>query len=85
MVMSLRYDSGDEVRPGDRIRYHGEPAVVNFVAVEKTGDQSIDWYVDEFPGGGFMLEANSFGRVFVSSIDINDHVQFVARADEGTS
>jgi hypothetical protein len=84
MVASLRYDTGNEVRPGDRIRYQGQPGVVNFVALEKTGDPSIDWYIDEFRGGGFMIDANAFGHVFVSSRDIRDHVEFIGRADDGS-
>lgn len=83
--MTLRYHSGHEVKKGDRIRYHGEPAVVNFVVIERTGDPSVDWYMDEFPEGGCMLEASAFGHVFVPSTDLHDHAQFLSRIDDGTS
>ena len=72
--MSLMYISGAEIRAGDRILYHGEPAQVEFVA--QRGDPATDWYVDQF-GGGCMILAPSFGRVFVSIPD--EDLQFVAR------
>jgi hypothetical protein len=43
------FQSGDEVKPGDRIRYHGEPGGIEFVITEATGDPSRDWFLDEFP------------------------------------
>jgi hypothetical protein len=61
--MPLRYSTGEEIQSGDRIVYHGEPSQVEFIA--ERGDPETGWYVEEF-GGGFMLLAPSFGRVFVS-------------------
>jgi len=72
--MLLTYTSGEEIRTGDRILYHGEPAQVEFVA--QRGDPETDWYVDQF-GGGCMILAPSFGRVFVSETD--EDLEFVAR------
>ncbi len=72
--MSLTYTSGEEIRTGDRILYHGEPAQVEFVA--RGGDPETNWYVDRF-GGGCMILAPSFGRVFVSEAD--EDLEFVAR------
>ena len=75
----FRYVSGDEVRRGDQVRYHGEPGEVQFVASEKVGDAAMDWYLDEYNGGGFMISAENFGRVFLTSNDIDESLQFVAR------
>jgi hypothetical protein len=74
--MSLSYTSGEEIRKGDRILYHGEPGQVEFVAVAKRGDPATDWYVDEF-GGGCMIQASGFGLVFISEAD--EDLEFVAR------
>jgi hypothetical protein len=77
------YPSGEEVKRGDRIRFHGEPGEVEFVVAELTGDPAMDWYMEEFPGGGYMIKAEGFGRVFLmeTSNDLED-LEFVARAKE---
>ncbi len=59
------YQSGEEIRPGDRILYHGHPGEVQFVVREGTGDPHMDWFAEEFPGGGVMIRADSFGNVFI--------------------
>jgi hypothetical protein len=71
------YQSGDEVRRGDRIRYHGEPGEVEFVVTELTGDPQMDWYVREFSGGGIMIKASGFGNVFLPEAD--EHLELVSR------
>lgn len=76
--MPLTYQSGQLVLKGDRIRYHGEPGEVEFIAEE--GDPEGDWYMQEF-GAGCMITAAGFGSVFVSSTSDNEHLEFVARAD----
>lgn len=72
--MSLAYSSGEEIQSGDRILYHGEPGQVEFVA--KRGNSETDWYVERF-GGGCMILAPSFGRVFISEAD--EDLEFVGR------
>jgi len=70
--MSRTYVSGEEIQSGDRVVYHGEPGQVEFVA--KPGDPETGWYVEQF-GGGCMILAPSFGRVFVSKAD--EDLEFV--------
>ena len=72
--MSPTYSSGEEIQSGDRVLYHGEPSQVEFVA--SRGDPETGWYVEQF-GGGFMILAPSFGRVFVHKAD--EDLEFVAR------
>jgi hypothetical protein len=62
----VTYLSGDEIQPGDHVLYHGESGCVEFVA--KAGDPETSWYVETF-GGGCMIVAQSFGRIFVSEPD----------------
>ena len=81
--MAFKYESGEEVRKGDRIIYHGEPGKIEFVVSEAVGNPSMDWYVQQFPGGGFMLSAASFGDVFLTESDIDEDLHFIAR--ESTS
>ena len=78
--MRLTYVCGNELLAGDRVKYHGEPGYVSFVVTEKTGDPSLDWFVDEFPGGGAMVVAEGFGHVFLGVADLDDFLEFVARS-----
>jgi hypothetical protein len=76
----LNYPSGQDVKPGDRILYHGEPGEVEFVVADRTGDPSKDWYLEQFPGGGFMITAKGFGSVFLGEDDIDEDLEFVSRS-----
>jgi hypothetical protein len=78
-MRTFRYLSGEEIRIGDRITYHNEPGEVDFVVSEKIGDAAMDWYIDQFPGGGVMIVARSFGSVFLSEDDIDENLVFVSR------
>jgi hypothetical protein len=75
--MTFKYLSGEEVRAGDAIRYHGENGKVEFVAAEVTGNREIDWYVEQYPPGGFMIVAEGFGSVFLTEVD--EDLEFVSR------
>ena len=37
----------------------------------------MDWYLKEFPGGGFMLRAEGFGHVFLDEEGIDEKLEFV--------
>jgi hypothetical protein len=76
----FKYQSGEEITARDRITYHGESGEVEFIVTEKTGDAAMDWYLDQYPGGGIMLKANKFGNVFLSDIEEDEALQFVSRA-----
>jgi hypothetical protein len=80
--MILKYQSGIEIRKGDRILFDGVPSEIELVAAE-LGDPETDWYVQEF-GGGVMileLEGKEFGRIFIraESLENNEDLEFVAR------
>jgi hypothetical protein len=78
-MKSFTYRSGEEVKSGDRIVYHGESGEVEFVVVAKSCDPALDWYLEEYPGGGFMIAAPSFGHVFLTGTDIDEDLLFVSR------
>ncbi|HKD69728.1 MAG TPA: hypothetical protein VKB84_23015 [Candidatus Binataceae bacterium] len=73
------YRCGDEIRAGDRITYHGEPGKVEFVVNEASGDAATYWYVDQYPGGGFMITAKGFGNVFLTEESSDEDLEFIAR------
>jgi hypothetical protein len=51
--MVLRYRSGEEIKKGDRVRFHQNPATIELVATD-AGDPEQAWHVREF-GGGVMI------------------------------
>jgi hypothetical protein len=73
------YPSGEEVKKSDRVVYHDDPGEVEFVIARKSGDPALDWYLEEFPGGGFMIRSPSFGHVFLTEKDIDEDLHFVSR------
>lgn len=81
-MKSFRYLSGDEVQTGDQIAYHGEAGKVELVAAAPVGDPVLDWYLEEFPGGGVMISATGFGNVFLTAEDLDEHLTFLARAKQ---
>jgi hypothetical protein len=76
----FRYQTGEEIRKGDRIRYHEDLGEVEFVADLLSGDPESDWYVTEYDGGVGLLVPGSFGRVFLTSTDDDEDLEFISRA-----
>ena len=76
--MPFRYQSGEEIRKGDRITYAGAPGEVEFVADRESGTPETDWYITEF-GGGAAIITEKFGRVFIDETDSAEDLVFVSR------
>jgi hypothetical protein len=76
----FRYRSGEQIRTGDKIRYHGEPGEVEFVADRVSGDPESDWYVTEYGGGVGLTVPKSFGSVFLCTTVDDEDLEFVSRA-----
>ena len=79
--MKFTYSTGQEARTGDRIKYHGEMGTVEFVALGETNDPNIDWYIQQYPPGGIMISAESFGSVFLPVGDEHEDLDFVSRKE----
>ena len=77
-ILPPTYPSGEEIRPGDHVRYHGELARIEFIAV--SGDLEMKWYIEQC-GDGCMILAPSLGRVFVTETDQEEDLQFLSRGD----
>lgn len=71
----MKYKSGEEIRKGDRVLFHGETGEIEFVAEKFTGDPAMDWHVEDGPGV-MVLEPKHFGRAFLRNLD---HLVFVSR------
>jgi hypothetical protein len=80
--MILKYQSGEEIRKGDRVLFHGEPGEIELVASELTGDAETDWHIREHGGGVLIREPKVFGRAFIpaNQLDETEDLQFVSRA-----
>jgi hypothetical protein len=46
--MTFMYQSGEQIRSGDRIEYAGAPGVVEFVVTGGSDDPSMNWYIERF-------------------------------------
>jgi hypothetical protein len=74
--MPLTYRSGEDVRAGDRVSYHGEPGLVEFVADTENPDTA--WYLEKH-GDGCMIACAGFGHVYVSETHTDEDLDFIGR------
>ena len=75
--MPFNYQSGEEIKQGDRVILHGEDGEVEFVA-DPDRDPD-DWHVREYGGGVMIVEPRAFGRLFLSEPEKAEDLIFVAR------
>jgi len=80
--MILKYQSGERIKKGDNVRFHGELGQIEIVAIE-LGDPETDWFLQEY-GGGVMILERVTGRTFIPADQIDDceDLEFLSRADE---
>lgn len=78
---TLRYRSGEEIKKGDRVLFHGNPAEIELVACD-TGDPETEWYFQEFGGGVMVLDPMVSGRTFIDAGQIVDYedLEFLCRS-----
>jgi hypothetical protein len=82
----FRYQSGAEIKKGDRVIFHGEPGEIEFVADPLVNDPETEWYVQEYGGGAMVVEPKVFGRAFLSNTEDEQDLIFVLRlAEEGSA
>jgi len=80
--MILRYQSGEEIKKGDRVLFHREHGQIDLVAAELTGEPENDWHMREH-GGGIMILEGVQGHTFIPAGQISEceDLEFVSRAD----
>ena len=89
--MAFFYQSGEEIKPGDRVLFHAEAGTIDFVVDLDESDPAKKWYVTEFGGGVMILEPKHFGRVFLDAAELVghgsdwEHLEFVSRAKSVSS
>ncbi len=79
--MPFFYQTGEQIRKGDRVRLNDDPAEIEHFADPAEGPS--DWYVTEFGGGVMVLEPKTFGRIFLTPAD-SDYacLELVSRGPE---
>ena len=81
--MPFFYQSGEEIKLGDRVLIHGEPEEIEVVA-DPVHDPN-DWYVTEYGDGVMIVEPKVFGRLFIQApVSQDDHLEFVSRGGAHT-
>jgi hypothetical protein len=79
--MTLRYQSGEEIRPRDRVEYHGASGEIELVIDPDALDPACEWYLNELGAGVMIAEPRVFGRVFVGQTEEDEDLVFVSRQD----
>jgi hypothetical protein len=64
MPEPLRYLSGHEIREGDRVRFRGLLAQIEFSASDPNDPQHA-WFVRQYGGGVMVREASVSGLTFI--------------------
>lgn len=79
--MVLKYQTGEEIRTGDRVLFHREPGRTELLLAEP-GDPERDGDMRE-SGGSVMIIEKGAGRTFIPAdqIDECEDLEFVSRTD----
>jgi len=82
----LRYLSGEEIRGGDRVRFHGREALIEFAAAE-LDDPENGWFVRQYGGGVMVNDPGVSGSTFIPVDQLKNYedLKFVARGNLETS
>jgi len=79
--MAFTYQSGEEIKKGDRVIYHGEPGEIEFVADPLIKDPETDWYVQELGGGIMIIESKCLEHYFEPDPSSAEDLEFVSRRE----
>jgi len=76
----LKYQSGEEIKKGDRVLFHGNPAEIEFIALDLS-DPKTEWYMRAYGGGVSVLDPMVSGRTFIPADHLEEYedLEFVSR------
>jgi hypothetical protein len=76
----LRYQSGEEIKRGDRVLFHLRPAEVELV-VTNADDPITAWFFEEFGGGVLIRDPRDPDPTFIDAAGIPDYedLEFLGR------
>ena len=77
----LTYRTGEEIKQGDKVLFHGNPAEIELVACDPNDLESAS-YVQEFGGGIMVLDPSVSGHTFIPADQIGEYedLEFAGRA-----
>jgi len=81
-MSALRYRSGEEIKIGDRVVFHGNAAEIELVACDPNDPEpGVAWYMKEHGGGVLILDPLVSERTFIPSDSLheNEDLEFVSR------
>lgn len=80
MPEPLRYLSGEEICGGDRVRFHGHLAEIEFAAAD-LNDPQHGWFVLEYGGGVMVKDPAVSGLTFIPVDQLRNYedLEFVER------
>ena len=80
MADALKYRSGEEIRSGDHVLFHGNPAEIELVAFDPN-DPKQAWHLKEFGGGVLVSDPLVSGRTFIRRDSLSEYedLEFVSR------
>jgi hypothetical protein len=78
--MPLTYQSGEEIKKGDRVLFHGEPGEIDFVVESVVGDPAMDWYMKELGPGVMVHEPKHLGSAYIKDTTNHGDLVFVSRS-----
>jgi hypothetical protein len=77
--MPFFYQSGEQIKAGDHVSLHREPAQIEFIADRL--DDPHGWFCKRYGGGVMVVEPNVFGRLFIEApVSHYEDLQFVSRS-----
>jgi hypothetical protein len=76
----LTYQSGEEIKKGDHVLFHRNPADIELVACDPS-DPETAWYVEEFGGGIMILDPMVSDRTFIPAEELEEYedLEFISR------
>jgi hypothetical protein len=86
MPEPLHYVTGEEIRKGDRVEFHGHAAQIEFAAADLS-DPEHGCFVQLYGGGVMVNDPAVSGHTFIPVDQLKNYeeLEFVARSAEETS
>ena len=80
-ALILKYRSGEQIRKGDRVLFHGNPAEIEIVSSDPNDpDPEAAWFMKEYGGGVLVRDPMVSGRTFIRADGLAEYedLEFVS-------
>lgn len=82
LTQVLKYRSGEEIKIGDHVLFHGNSAEVELVSCDPNDpNPQVAWHMKKFGGGVLIRDPIVSGRTFIPKEQLFDYedLEFVSR------